>query len=421
MGLSSPPYANCRGQAFILEGQNFTTLNTKPGKKIKLALCDGRGLALEHAFSHRHGVGPTPTVPAGGGGFDATGVHFAYTIRMTSAVNAAEVEFKTNGEVVVTASHYHHHLGLTLDNWDGIRKVGNRQHFSDWHGLGPTPTTPAGGGPGQWQFNEDDGTISPSGARHLVLGWYGHAQLVKRDDSAQLRFIRPGCTKDKVSFLLEQSVPFGVWERSVREQLRRAGCRSVKIEDPRPNANLLLIVDSQSLKLMQRSEAVFSYPAFSSHSKAINCGQDFDVPGGACGFSMCFKVRVDGPRQNQGGRILSKRLNKGWELVVPRWNGLITFWTSDAGHHNLGSTRIDDGQWHHCAVVHDGNILTCYLDGNFDGQQPFGEIRPDCDADLWIGSRAGEDALVDGEFKELYIYNRQLSPEEIITMIESPL
>jgi len=175
VGCENAVHHECKGISYILEGENFSTLNTKPGRKLRLALRDGRGLALEHAD------------------VDASEGHRAYHIRMTSAAKAIEVEFKSNGEIVVTAGH--HHLGFTLDLWEGTRKLGNRQYFSDWHGDD------------QWQLNADDGTISPRGARHLVLGWREHAQLVKRGDAAQLQFIRPGNEgrDDKGSFLSDQS------------------------------------------------------------------------------------------------------------------------------------------------------------------------------------------------------------------------
>ena len=39
---------SCRGTAWVFEGDNFTTSSKRPGRKLKLALRDGRGLALEH-------------------------------------------------------------------------------------------------------------------------------------------------------------------------------------------------------------------------------------------------------------------------------------------------------------------------------------------------------------------------------------
>ena len=224
VGCENSVCHECKGISYILEGENFSTLNTKPGRKLRLALRDGRGLALEHAD------------------VDASEGHRAYHIRMTSAAKAIEVEFKSNGEIVVTAGH--HHLGFTLDLWEGTRKLGNRQHFSDWHGHH------------QWQLNADDGTISPRGARHLVLGWVEHAQLVKRGDAAQLQFITRGGTKEKVSFLSEQSNAL-VDMLSVKTPALRAAVASPATFTAMLSARLTT-VGSVALKLVSEKELKIS-------------------------------------------------------------------------------------------------------------------------------------------------------------------
>ena len=38
----------------------------------------------------------------------------------------------------------------------------------------------------------DDGTLSPKGARHVVLGWGAHSELVGRDDGRRLQFVLDG-------------------------------------------------------------------------------------------------------------------------------------------------------------------------------------------------------------------------------------
>ena len=46
VGCENAVHSACKGGSYILEGENFSTLNTKPGRKLRLALRDGRGLAL---------------------------------------------------------------------------------------------------------------------------------------------------------------------------------------------------------------------------------------------------------------------------------------------------------------------------------------------------------------------------------------
>ena len=86
--------------------------------RLKLALRDGRGLALEHSNVDAF----HPTVVDG---------RRAFHIRMGTAHEAIEVEFRANGNVGVVSGH--HTLGYCLDNWYGRTGEGNRQHFSTWY------------------------------------------------------------------------------------------------------------------------------------------------------------------------------------------------------------------------------------------------------------------------------------------------
>ena len=113
--------------------------------RLKLVLRAGGGLALE------------------AGDVDATYGRRAFHIRRTPhAHEAIEVEFRANGNVAVASGH--HTLGHCLDNWHGRNTVGNRQHFSTWY------RTHGGHAALRFRFNNDDATISPVEAPHLVLG-----------------------------------------------------------------------------------------------------------------------------------------------------------------------------------------------------------------------------------------------------------
>ena len=101
------------------------------GNRFRLALRDGRGLALEHSD------------------IDATHGKRAFMIRMSSAADAITVEINSVGAVVVVGGH--HTLGYSLDNWYGKKEAGNRQHFSTWEQRFPAK---------QWQLNLYVGSIS---------------------------------------------------------------------------------------------------------------------------------------------------------------------------------------------------------------------------------------------------------------------
>ena len=144
---------SCRGTAWVFEGDNFTTSSKRPGRKLKLALRDGCGLALEHEAASMSDYN-----------LNLLDCPKSYEIRMTSASKASEIEFTSNGEAVLTAGGHQDHLGLKLTIMTGpithdmVRQNGSLLRFTT------VPTY-------QWQLNEDDGTMSPRGACYLVLGW----------------------------------------------------------------------------------------------------------------------------------------------------------------------------------------------------------------------------------------------------------
>ena len=193
--------------SFFLQGDDFTTLRRNPDRAMhKLALRDGRGLALLSDMSP---------------GDNADDQDHMFYLQMTSAGKAITVQFGADGEVVAAVCLRYRLTNLDVDDYG----VGNRVCFS-------RPRSP--GSNQQWALNEHDGTISPRGSRHLVLGWCSlaphAAQLVKRGDPAQLQFLcKPD---DKVVFLGEQLEPLQQWEREIQKKLQSAGSDSVKFVDP---------------------------------------------------------------------------------------------------------------------------------------------------------------------------------------------
>eukprot|EP00933_Yihiella_yeosuensis_P037165 TRINITY_DN3104_c0_g1_i2.p1 TRINITY_DN3104_c0_g1~~TRINITY_DN3104_c0_g1_i2.p1 ORF type:complete len:179 (-),score=30.25 TRINITY_DN3104_c0_g1_i2:378-914(-) len=141
--------------------------------------------------------------------------------------------------------------------------------------------------------------------------------------------------------------------------------------------------------------------AVSQPQKVDDTTYNYDV----CGdFTMCAWVKCQ-PNDDQGGRLLSKRSGSaGWEFVAPRSNGLISFY--GAGEHfDVGTTRVDDGSWHHVAVTynaHNGR-MEAFVDGVPDGTFTKSGVGAGCpEAQLWVGARnpegdSPEDSFV-GEF-----------------------
>jgi len=155
--------------------------------------------------------------------------------------------------------------------------------------------------------------------------------------------------------------------------------------------------------------AAFATPEDFQYERPVNMGK-CEVNGS---FTMCARIRVNGPDKTQGGRILAKRDGmQGWEFVAPRCNGLVSFF-GGGKHVNLGTTRVDDGEWHHVAVTHNGtDTMRAFVDGRFEGMDVNVNVF-DVNSDLWLGARQGTADEFKGDFKEDGVWNRELSDEQI--------
>lgn len=143
----------------------------------------------------------------------------------------------------------------------------------------------------------------------------------------------------------------------------------------------------------------------------VNLGQAYDVD---ASFTIAVALRAP-MHKDQGGRILAKRQGRsGWELVAPRnGTGEVSFYSSRGGHKNIGSTRVDDGEWHHIAVTfHSDGEMRSYIDGRFSGSD-LHKVGPQPEAELWLGTRTESSGLFIGDLLELRVFDAVLSEEEI--------
>lgn len=148
-------------------------------------------------------------------------------------------------------------------------------------------------------------------------------------------------------------------------------------------------------------------------SSAPEClGESFEV---SKSFTMCAFVKVAGA---QGGRILAKRAGVGWEFAAPRFNGPVSFYSTASGHHNIGSTRVDDGTEHHVAVTFGKGLLKAYVDGRLDGEMTF-SIQAAPGVPLWTRARGGTEDSFIGELRDVMAWHRQLSDEQIAALYEA--
>lgn len=124
------------------------------------------------------------------------------------------------------------------------------------------------------------------------------------------------------------------------------------------------------------------------------CSQSFDALRGPRHFTLCASVRR-APGETQGGAIAQQgdAPSAGWRFEAPSSVGVVAFVASrqsadgareaeqprveDAGEpsseqpsrgeYDIGRKRLDDGLWHHVAVVYSEGSLRAFVDGGADG------------------------------------------------------
>ena len=93
-------------------------------------------------------------------------------------------------------------------------------------------------------------------------------------------------------------------------------------------------------------------------------------------------------------------------------------YTYIGGGPNKVRTQWRIGTWHHVASTYDGTILRLYVDGRLVGTRPLSK-RIDAGGHFWLGRSDGEiiytkNAHFRGKMTEVRVYNRVLTPEEVV-------
>jgi hypothetical protein len=108
-------------------------------------------------------------------------------------------------------------------------------------------------------------------------------------------------------------------------------------------------------------------------------------------------------------------------------NGYLATWVQVSGGGGLFSTYSGhtDGNWHHVAMVYDGNRRYLYADGQIvagDSSDLSGSLET-CDGNLYVGANKalGAGAFWDGLMDNVRIYNRAMSSSEIFALYNSEL
>jgi len=166
-------------------------------------------------------------------------------------------------------------------------------------------------------------------------------------------------------------------------------------------------------------------------------GQDDHVLLGTCpalsgptDFSLSIRVKTTSVgghvimQQRNGGYNGEYILNMGSSHNTPMNPGQVYFMVYNGGFQwEIWSSKIvNDGDWHHIAVVREGETGTIYIDGEADGTAT-GDIK---DLDNAISAAIGADIrdngkYFEGEIDDVLIYNRVLTENEIQQLATSGL
>lgn len=185
--------------------------------------------------------------------------------------------------------------------------------------------------------------------------------------------------------------------------------------------------------------AVFLSPNWASAEEVadvVDCGDAFDVPAVSGAFSLCARVRRPEEGAAEGGRILSKgELPDGWLFAAAT---TVSFSVApapeppkaeegaeDAGEEApqppreagpptqvVGSTAVNDGEWHHVAAVIEGGLVSLFVDGCPDGEAIALEVHAAPGQPLLLGPAEAEIAAGAG-LKDVQAYASALTPEQI--------
>jgi len=125
--------------------------------------------------------------------------------------------------------------------------------------------------------------------------------------------------------------------------------------------------------------------------------------------------------------------NREMLLMVGGGNGTLYYYKYSSDYSNYlfarGTTRVDDGYWHHVVVIWDGvnanGHITFYVDGVSDTIGAFsssgtGGVVHDSTADFEIGRYYGNNNYTwDGSIDEVRVYDRVLTQTEVTALYNS--
>ena len=143
----------------------------------------------------------------------------------------------------------------------------------------------------------------------------------------------------------------------------------------------------------------------------VDCGDDssFDITG-----SITLSALIKGTFNSGWDPIITK----GYDWMLSRGIGdEATFFCIGVGS-VIGSTNINDDQWHHVAGVYNGSSLYLYVDGGLDASGSASGSLSFSAPNVYIGGSPTQS--FNGLIDDVRIYDRALSEDEVKTLYTGP-
>jgi hypothetical protein len=95
------------------------------------------------------------------------------------------------------------------------------------------------------------------------------------------------------------------------------------------------------------------------------------------------------------------------------------FFDGSSSNALLGTTNLNDGNWHHILAQNNGDTTYLYIDGQLDAQQAetlFTLSAPNANAKIYLGLSLGNANQLNGNIDDLKLYNISLAQNDITTL-----
>lgn len=180
------------------------------------------------------------------------------------------------------------------------------------------------------------------------------------------------------------------------------------------------------VKINMNSTAGMALNFNSSNNDYVNISDNPKLNFGAGDFTVEASVQLSGPQSDYSGLVVKDDQGGtvvGWQMVIVGNNIAAEFTDGNTffgtGNGLQGTTPLNDGKWHHLAMVVSRvlNTITLYVDGNADAtltDSRIGTMNISNHDPLLLGVERTFSVYLNGNEDEVRIWNRALCSQELV-------